>query len=121
MRVTPCLTNVVAFSWVGPPQSRRRRARQISRRAHIGTRPIRGTISRSSDEPGGRVERSSASTTPTRARPRSRPRPIWNTLPYAEYLYVIVSLTGVPVAAEVRAYRLVSERFERVDLVVTEV
>ena len=40
---------------------------------------------------------------------------------YAEYLYVIVSLTGVPVAAEVRAYRLVSERFERVDLVVTEV
>ena len=38
----------------------------------------------------------------------------------AEYLYVIVSLAGEPVTEEVRAYRLVGERFERVDLVVIE-
>jgi proteasome lid subunit RPN8/RPN11 len=38
----------------------------------------------------------------------------------AEYLYVIVSLAGERVGDEVRAYRLVGERFERVDLVVIE-
>ena len=36
---------------------------------------------------------------------------------YAEYLYVIVSLVGAPVSDEIRAYRLVSQQFERVDLV----
>ena len=39
----------------------------------------------------------------------------------AEYLYVIVSLAGEPATDELRAYRLVGERFERVDLVVIEV
>lgn len=36
---------------------------------------------------------------------------------YAEYLYVIVSLVDVPPAEEIRAYRLVCQQFERVDLV----
>ena len=36
---------------------------------------------------------------------------------YAEYLYVIVSLMEEPAAEEIRAYRLVSQQFERVDLV----
>ena len=36
---------------------------------------------------------------------------------YAEYLYVIVSVVEAPAAEEIRAYRLVSQQFERVDLV----
>ena len=36
---------------------------------------------------------------------------------YAEYLYVIVSLVEAPLAEEIRAYRLVCQQFERVDLV----
>ena len=37
---------------------------------------------------------------------------------YAEYLYAIVSLVDAPMADGVRAYRLVSQQFERVNLVV---
>jgi len=36
---------------------------------------------------------------------------------YAEYLYVIVSLMAEPAADEIRAYRLIRQQFERVDLV----